>query len=63
MFHYTVRILSDLFACLLPSFCGSFPTDALKMVTEDCIKPLLPSTRVYGVTLQLLIVWSSKDSS
>lgn len=55
MFHYTVHILSDLFACLLPSFCWSFLTHALRVVAEDCIKPLIPWTRVYGVTLQMFI--------
>jgi len=63
MFHYTVHILSDLFACLLPSFCCSFLTHVLKVVAEDCIEPLVPSARFYGVKLQLFIVWLSKYSS
>jgi hypothetical protein len=54
-FHYTVRILYHLFACSLPSLCCSFLIHALKVVAEDWIKPLLPSTRVYGVTLQMFI--------
>jgi len=54
-FHYTVHILSDLFACLLSSPCCSFLNHALKVVAEDCIKLLVPSTRDYGVTLQMFI--------